>query len=65
MATIKFTEADVKRLLRLRNAQDVEDLITCRALEISGYTRRGRPLFDGDSIRRAAERVIREEAPPA
>jgi hypothetical protein len=65
MAKLKFTAADVARLAGLPNTQAVENLVTSRAIEITAYTVRGRPLFDVDAVRRAAEHVVREEAPPA
>jgi hypothetical protein len=61
MATIQFTKADVKRLLRLKSTDEVETLIGAGALEIFAYTRRGRPLFDADAVRRLAERRIGEQ----
>ena len=54
MATIKFSKADVKRLLGLPNTEAVEDLVLTKALTITAYTRTGRPLFDGDDVVRVA-----------
>jgi hypothetical protein len=62
MPTIQFTKADVRRLFRLKNTQEVETLIAAKCLDISAYTCRGRPLFDADAVRRAAERMIGEKA---
>jgi hypothetical protein len=65
MASVTFTQFDARRLLGLPNARAVDELVKARILTPTGYDPRGRPLFDADSIRRAAVRVIREEAPPA
>jgi hypothetical protein len=62
MARVTFTVADVARVLALPDTQAVENLIERRVLEISAYTRRGRPLFDADAVRRAAARVLTEGA---
>jgi hypothetical protein len=61
MATILFTRAHVARLLHLPNAEAVEELIRAGALSVSAYTPRGLPLFDVETVRRAAERAIAGE----
>jgi hypothetical protein len=53
-----FTRAGVAKLLGLADTQAVERLIATKQLEIAAYTRRGLPLFDVDTVRRAAERVV-------
>jgi hypothetical protein len=63
MASIKFTRADVVRLLRLPNSEAVEDLIRAKVLDVSAYTYRGKPLFDVETVRRAATRVLVEREP--
>lgn len=65
MAAFSFTASDVVRILGLESTQDVEHLVASKVLDVTAYTRRGRPLFDVDSVRRAAERVVVREAPPA
>jgi GTP cyclohydrolase FolE2 len=55
---IQFTKADIVRLLRLKNTQEVESLIRARDLDISAYTARGRPLFNADVVRRLADRLM-------
>ena len=57
MPAISFTATDVARILRLPGTDAVEDLVRAKVLEIYGHTRRGRPLFDAESVRRAAERI--------
>jgi hypothetical protein len=63
MATIQFSRAEVVRLFGLENSQAVEDLIRSKVLIISAYTTRGRPLFDVETVRRAAARVLVEREP--
>jgi prophage antirepressor-like protein len=58
MAAFHFTASDVVRLLGLQSTQDVENLIASKVLDVSAYTRRGRPLFDVDCIRKAAAATI-------
>lgn len=61
MASIQFTKADVAKLFKLPNTDAVELLIERNILPVAAYTRRGRPLFDAEIVRRAAARVLREE----
>ena len=63
MATIMVRRAEVAKLFGLENSQDVEDLIRAKVLTISAYTRRGQPLFDVETVRRAAARVLVEREP--
>ena len=57
-ATIKFTRADVARLLHLPNTDAVETLVQSKVLAVSAFTKTGRPLFDAEDVRRAASRVV-------
>lgn len=61
MAAINFSKADVMRLLRVQG-QDVEGMIQSKTLSVAAYTRRGQPLFDVESVRRAAKHILAEEA---
>jgi hypothetical protein len=58
---ITFSAADVRRLLLLPNVEAVEGLVRSGALDVAAYTRRGRPLFDADAVRRAAERSFERQ----
>jgi hypothetical protein len=60
-----FTKPEVRRFLRLPRLRDVDALEEDRTLIPSGYLPNGRELYDALDVRRAAMRVIREEAPPA
>jgi hypothetical protein len=65
-ASVVFSKFDARRLLGLATTRDVDELVKSRVLVVTAYSPAGQPLFDADSVRRAAERVlIREEAPPA
>jgi hypothetical protein len=63
MPAIKFTAADVVRLLRLKGREDVDALVRSGWLDVSAHTRTGRPLFDVDAVRRVAARVVQEPKP--
>jgi hypothetical protein len=52
---------DVLRLLDL-DAVALERLIATRVLEVAGYTRRGRPLFEPSEVPRILKR-LRDQCP--
>ena len=70
-AKMLFGAAAARDILGLTPPESVERLVIAGVLEISAYTVRGAPLFAADSLRRAADRVVRadrivrEDAPAA
>ncbi len=58
MATIVFSRAQVMRALGLPNTEAVEDLVRARVLDVHSYTLRGAPLFEANSVKRAAPHVL-------
>jgi hypothetical protein len=62
---VTFTKFDVVRLLALARARDVDRLVDDRILTVSAYTPEGRPLFDAESVRRAAASLTLRGLPTA
>jgi hypothetical protein len=67
MAKITLTRSDVRRLLGLKTAEDVEREIRAGRLAVHAYTPAGRPLFDAEDVRRALAQTLRrgQENQPA
>ncbi|MDO8474582.1 MAG: hypothetical protein Q7W02_00060 [Candidatus Rokubacteria bacterium] len=66
MGKMLFTAADVRDLLALKNTAAVDRLIDAKVLTVAALSARGYPLFDFESVRRAANKVVfvgREEIP--
>jgi hypothetical protein len=67
MVKMLFSTADVRDLLRLKDTAAVERLIQAKVLSIAALSARGYPLFDVESIRRVADKVVfmQHEDPPS
>jgi hypothetical protein len=59
MAKITLTRSDVRRLLGLRTAEDVEREIRAGRLAVHAYTPAGQPLFDAEAVRRSVAQTLR------
>jgi hypothetical protein len=62
---LTFSKFETRRLLNLASIRDVDTLVETRILVPAAYDPNGRPLFDAESVRRAAAHIIRPEPSPA
>jgi hypothetical protein len=59
---LTLSKFETRRVLNLSSVRDVDHLVEMRILVPAAYDPNGRPLFEAAAVRRAASRVLSDEA---